>query len=105
MKVIVKVHEQARADYEAWMARHSRPPTGSAELAKLLRDELLAELERTEGRPTGALWVEMGSQSHYQWRFSADTWVRFVLSDQPPKWLRPAVRKVVITAIADSATG
>lgn len=42
-------------------------------MAKLLRDELFAELVRTEGKPVGVKWVELGPQSHYQWRFSADT--------------------------------
>jgi len=105
MTVVVKIHEAAMAEYEAWMAWHSQPPTGSRELAKLLKDELFAELVRTEGKPVGVKWVELGPLSHYKWRFSADTWVRFVLHDQPRRLLRPASRKVVITSISDSADG
>jgi hypothetical protein len=66
MTVVVKIHEAAMAEYEAWMARHSQPPTGSREVAKLQKDELFAELVRTEGKPVGAKWVEMGELSHYR---------------------------------------
>lgn len=105
MTVVVKIHDYARPEYDAWMARHSQPPTGSPELARLLRDELFAELVRTEGKPVGAKWVATGPDSHYQWRYSTDTWVCFVLHDQPGRLWRASRRKVIITSISDSADG
>lgn len=104
MTVTVKIHNYTRPEYEAWMSRHSQPP-GSPEMAKLLRDELFAELVRTEGKPVGVKWIEAGPDSHYKWRFSADTWVCFVLRDSPKGMWRRAIRKVVITSISDSAGG
>jgi hypothetical protein len=104
MTVTVKIHEYARPEYEAWMARHSQPP-GSPDMAKLLRDELFAELVRTEGEPDGARRIGGGDFSHYQWRYSADTWVRFVIHKIPRSVFRKSGRKVVITSISGSAAG
>lgn len=105
MQVIVKIHEAAMAEYEAWMARHSQPPTGSKELAKLHKDELFAELVRTEGQPDGVKRIGRGDLAHYRWRFAADTWVRFVIHPIPRTLFRAAGLKVVITSISDSADG
>jgi hypothetical protein len=105
MTVTVKIHDYARTEYEAWMARHSQPPTGSPEMAKLLYDELVAELVRTHGEPKGVERVAMGELSHFLWRYSSDTFVRFVLHKVPGSFFRKAVLKVVITSISDSADG
>jgi len=105
MTVVVKIHELAAEALDAWMTRHSQPPTGSREMAKLLKAELFAELARTEGKPEKSKWIDAGDLSHFRWQFSADTWVRFVIHDQPARWFRPASRKVIITSISDSADG
>lgn len=105
MTVVVKIHEAAMAEYEAWMARHSQPPTGSEEMAKLLYDELVAELVRTHGEPNGVERVAMGELSHFLWRYSSDTFVRFVLHKVPGTFFRKPGRKVVITSISDFAAG
>ncbi len=105
MTVTVKIHDYARAEYEVWMARHSQPPTGSPDMAKLLRDELFAELVRTNGEPAGVKRIERGEQSHFHWRFSTDTWVRFVIHEIPRSFFRKAGRKVIITSISESADG
>lgn len=103
MKTVVKIHDAAMEEYEAWIARHSQPPTGSREMAKLLEAELFAELVRTKGEPAEVKRVECGELSHFHWRFSADTWVRFVLHEIPRSMFRKAGRKVVIISFSDSA--
>lgn len=101
MKTIVKIHEAIAADYIAWQERNRRPPTGSDDMARLLEQELIAELGRTDGFPPSAKFIEGGGQSYWLWRYTADTWVQFVIHDQAG-WFGSRLRKVVIIGIADS---
>lgn len=101
MKTVVKVHDSVAADYLAWVERNRRPPTGSDDMARLLEQELFAELKRTDGFPSSARYVESDDGSFWLWRYTADTWVQFVIHDQAA-WFGGRVRKVVITGISDS---
>ena len=102
MRVVVKVHRSAEPDYRAWRQRNSRPPSGSPEMAQLLEDELCGHLERAQGRPEGAKVNADADPPYWVWRFSSDTWVRYILKDRTEWPLGGRVRKVVILAIRNA---
>ena len=51
MRVVVKVHRTAETDYRAWQARLSEPPTGNAGIALIHAEEMIRQLEQTDGVP------------------------------------------------------
>lgn len=99
MRVVVKFHRSAEPDYRAWRQRNSRPPVGSPAMAQLLEDELRGHLERIQGMPDGAAANAEADPPYWIWRFSSDTWVRYILKDRTEWPLGGWVRKVVILAI------
>jgi hypothetical protein len=100
MRIEVKVSLDAEAEYRAWVASNRLPPTGSNELARLLEAELLGELERTEGKPSGYVTVTTATETYRVWRFNSNTWVRYVLHHYRLGLIRGWLLKVVITGIA-----
>jgi len=99
MRVVVKFHESARADYEAWQAHLSQPPTGNPGIASLHAEELTRELQRTGGAPAGALFrVDLDPPS-WVWRFTAETWVRFVRRERRLGLWGGVVVEVIVTAV------
>ena len=99
MRVEVKVHRDAAAEYRDWVDRNAAPP-GHVALAQVLEAELLAELERTHGRPLGAVFLPAAVPPVWVWRYNADTWIAYSVHDFPG-WLRARLRKVVIRRVSD----
>ena len=78
MRVVVKFHKTARDAYQAWQARLSEPPTGNAGVALIHAEEMIRRLEETDGVPSGAKFHPEFNPPCWVWRFSTDTWIRFV---------------------------
>lgn len=100
MRVIVKFHESARDDYDAWVARLRSAPTGNAEVARIHAEELVKQLRATDGMPAGAVFRDDLDPASWVWRFSADTWVRYVLKDIRVGMFGGLTVEVVVTAVA-----
>ena len=82
MRVVVKFHESAHADYEAWKARLSKEPSGNPGIARLHAEELIAQFETHGGRPPGAVLRHELDPPSWIWRFASDTTIRFVRREQ-----------------------
>jgi hypothetical protein len=78
MRVVIKFHESAKADYDAWIRRLSQPPTGNTGMALVHADELIRELQRTEGIPSQAIYHPELDPPSWVWRYTSTTWIRFV---------------------------
>jgi hypothetical protein len=97
MRVIVKFHETARADYEDWQARLSESPTGNEGMARLHVEELIRRLQETGGLPTEATFHPELDPPSWIWRFSSDTWVRFTRKEtRTGLWGRPTAEVLII---------
>lgn len=101
MHVVVKFHDSARADYEAWVARLSQPPTGNPGLAAIHVDEMIRQFREHDGRPPDAEFCPDLDPPSWQWRYSADTWVRFLTRvTRAGVWGGPSV-EVIVTRVTN----
>jgi hypothetical protein len=101
MRVVVKFHHSARADYLAWQTRLRDSRSGNAEVARIHAEELIRELEQHNGMPPGAKFRADVDPPSWIWRFSADTWVRYVLRDRRSGLWGSSVREIIVTAVAN----
>jgi len=98
--VIVRFHESARDDYDGWVERLRSAPTGNAEVARIHAEQLIEQLKATGGAPAGAVYRNELTPPSWVWRFSADTWVRYVVREMRVGMFGGLTAEVVILAVA-----
>ena len=62
-------------------------------------EELIRELERTGGAPAGAVFRAELDPPSWAWRFTAETWVRFVRRERRLGLWGGVVVEVIVTAV------
>jgi hypothetical protein len=105
VRVVVKFHESARADYDAWQARLAASPTGNPAVARVHAEELVRHLVQTNGLPPGATFHPELDPPCWVWRYSADTWVRFVHKGRRTGAWGGVVLEVVVTGVSSLPPG
>jgi hypothetical protein len=101
VRIAVKVHRAAEAAFIAWRQRNSQPPGGDPALAQFHEAEMFRQLIVAGGVPAGAEKDESVHPPIYGWRYSNDTWVRFIHRDEIGRF-GGRVRKVIIIEIVTS---
>ena len=81
MRIVVKFHEECKADLLAWLARLPGSIEDRRALVELSLDELKREMVRTTGHPATAIYREQPPPPCYWWNYATDCWVRFTTSD------------------------
>lgn len=100
MRVIVKFHESARDDYNAWVERLRTAATGNVEVARIHAEELIGQLKVSGGAPAGAVFRAELAPPSWVWRFSADTWVRYIVRDIRVGMFGALTVEVIVLAVA-----
>lgn len=101
MRVIVKIHELARRDFEEWQSRLRQPPTGHSEIASIQAEEMIRQLIEFNGIPPAAKQIAGVDPPCWIWRFSTDLWVQFVHREKRTGWWGGTIREVIVTAMAN----
>jgi hypothetical protein len=67
--------------------------------ARFHEAELVRVLVESEGMPAGATKDSSVEPPVWLWKYSASTWVRYILRDESTGFLGPKRRRVIILAI------
>ena len=103
MNVVVHFHRAAEADLSRWQHGLNTDPELAEAFARLFLAELIAEMQRKQGRPGGAFYVGDAQSGSWWWHFASRAWVRYRWIDRPASLLRPLQRDVYIIGLsADS---
>lgn len=105
MRVVVKFHDTARASYLEWQARLSQPPTGNPGIARVHAEELIHQLQVHGGVPPGAEFRPELDPPAWVWRYSSDTWVRFVLRERRLRLWGGTILEVRVTGVMNQPPG
>jgi hypothetical protein len=100
MKITVKWSRLGRAMLEEWAEWIRQTPGGGEERVDFERTQLIRELGRSRGRPSGSVEVpssEAGA-AEYLWDYS-DVTVRYRVRDRRPGVFLGVVREIVVVGI------
>ena len=101
MRVVVKRHRQSAVGFLSWQARVAATPPHDPAVWSVLWEEAIRQFEAHAGLPTAAVWHARLTPPRYVWRFSADTWIHFVVKQKKDNWLAPTHREVVVIEVSD----
>jgi hypothetical protein len=85
----------------AWQARVASQPPHDPKVWIVLWVEAVRQFEAHQGLPPAASWEATLSPPRYVWRYTADTWIHFIVKQKKDSWLTATHREVVVIEVTD----
>jgi hypothetical protein len=108
LKIVVKWHEQTRAQLLDWVETLPGQDPERRGLAQLVLDEVTRLLTASSGSPPQARRLGGGEPARYWLRVTNALWVQYMVREDAKTWMtlfRPRIKRVTILELRSVAPG